>query len=687
MKLPLSWVRDFVDIDVPAAEIATVLALRGFEVAGIETVDGDAVIDVEVTANRPDCLSITGLAREIATAFALPYRDIDAPRPGPAWLAELPVGQAPDIAVQIEAPDLCGRFAVAVATLTPCTSPDWLTSRLAKCGVRAIHPIVDVTNYVMLELGHPMHAFDRAALAGGLLRVRTATTGETLVTLDGTTRTLQADMLVVADRDHAQAVAGVMGAAASEVSAHTERIVFEAAWFLPASVRRTAKRLNLKTEASSRFERGTDPSAPPLALRRAAALLQHIGGGTITGAMTDACPHPPSPRRVGLRRTRLSQVLGMTVPDAEVARILEGLNLRATVTDVGWDVTIPTRRVDLLREVDLIEEIGRHHGYDALPPSFPAMHVATAPADGRVARDQRVRRALTAAGYSEAVTFGFVERRAAAAFLSAPDADAVVAIANPLSASFDVLRPSLLPGLLQVVAHNRRHGLPSVAVFEIGARFSTAFGERRTVGLAVTGPVTDHWSAPSRIADLFDLKGAVEQLARVFGVTLVLEAATLPGFVPGVSARILVDGQPCGVMGRVTSGVADQAGASKHDAVLLAELDLEALGDPTRTLARVAPLPRFPAVTRDISVVVHDAVTAASIHRTIVDASSGASAPLARVDVVDRYTGTGVTPEHASLSLRLTFQAADRTLTDVDVQDSVQNVVAALAEQHGAIQR
>ena len=687
MKLPLSWVRDFVDIDVPAAEIATVLALRGFEVAGIETVNADVVIDVEVTANRPDCLSITGLAREIATAFALPYREIDAPRPGPAWLAEIPTGQAPDIDVQIDAPDLCGRFAVAVATLTPCTSPDWLTSRLATCGVRAIHPIVDVTNYVMLELGHPMHAFDHATLAGGVLRVRTATAGETVVTLDGTTRTLQPDMLVVADRDHAQAVAGVMGAGASEVSARTERIVFEAAWFLPASVRRTAKRLNLKTEASSRFERGTDPAAPPLALRRAAALLEQIGGGTVTGAMTDVCPRPPSPRQIELRRARLAQVLGMTVPDAAVARILDGLNLRATATDVGWDVTIPTRRVDLLREVDLIEEVGRHHGYDALPPSFPAMQVATAPADGRVARDQRVRRALTAAGYSEAVTFGFVERRAAEAFLAASDVDAIVAVANPLSASFDVLRPSLLPGLLQVVAHNRRHGLPAVAVFEIGARFATTSGERRAVGLAVTGPVTDHWSAPSRVADLFDLKGTVEHLGRVFGVTVTLEAATLPGFVPGVSAKVMADGQPCGVLGRVTSAVAEQAGASKHDAVLLAELDLEALGDPTRALARVAPLPRFPAVTRDISVVVHDSVTAASIHRTIVEAATGASAPLARVDVVDRYTGTGVTPEHASLSLRLTFQSADRTLTDADVQDSVQRVIAALVQQHGAVQR
>ena len=316
--------------------------------------------------------------------------------------------------------ELCPRYAAAVAEITAASSPAWMTARLQAAGVRPISPIVDITNYVNLEIGQPMHAFDLAKLAGAEIHARRARAGETITTLDGVARTLDAEMLVIADRDRAQAVAGVMGGAASEVSAATTTVVFESAYFKPASVRRTSKRLGLKTEASTRFERGADIGAQALAIQRAVALMELIGAGRPVGPIVDCYPRPRERKRIHLRRDRLSLLLGVTVPDGEVVRILSRLGLEVTPTADGWDTIAPTFRVDLLREADLIEEAGRHYGFDKLEATFPAMTQPAPPPDPRVPRDQLVRRVLTAAGCSEAVTFGFIEAKAADLFLS-PD--------------------------------------------------------------------------------------------------------------------------------------------------------------------------------------------------------------------------------------------------------------------------
>src|SRR6266850_6894197 len=312
MRLVLSWLREFVDVPAPVEEIAEKVGLRGFEVASIDTLDdGDAVIDFEITANRPDCLSVLGLAREVATVYDKPLV-VPSTEPG-AKIALKPVtiGSSDRVTVTIDDPDLCPRYAAAVAEVKIGTSPAWMTARLHAAGVRPISTIVDITNYVNLELGQPMHAFDFAKLAGPEIRVRRAKPGETIRTLDGIDRKLESDMLVIADRDRAQAVAGVMGGAASEVSASTKLVVYESAYFKPASVRRTSKRLGLKTEASSRFERGADIGAPVLALERLASLLDQISAGRPTGPIVDRYPRPREPKRLHLRRERLARVLGV----------------------------------------------------------------------------------------------------------------------------------------------------------------------------------------------------------------------------------------------------------------------------------------------------------------------------------------------------------------------------------------
>jgi len=696
MRLVLSWLREFVDVSASAEEIAEKIGLRGFEVAAIEKLDdGDAVIDFEITANRPDCLSVLGLAREVATAYDRPVTLPAADPSARIALAPVAIGANDRVTVTIEDDELCPRYAAAVAEVKMAGSPAWMAARLHAAGVRPISNLVDITNYVNLEIGQPMHAFDHAKLAGPEIRVRRARPGEAIRTLDAIDRKLEPDMLVIADRDRAQAVAGVMGGAASEVSWSTRQVVFESAYFKPASVRRTSKRLGLKTEASSRFERGADIGAQVVALQRAIALMERIGAGTAVGPVVDVYPRPRPAKKLHLRRDRLKLLFGASVPDREVVRILTRLGLDVTPTPDGWDAVAPTFRVDLLREADLIEEVGRHYGFDRLEATFPPATIAAPPPDPRIARDRLVRRVLTAGGLSEAVTFGFIEARAAEPFASAASAP-IVAVANPLSAKFDTLRPSLIPGLIDAVAHNRRHGQRDVRLFEIGNRFN-ADGETRGVAVAWTGDASGvHWSGGARDVDFFDVKGVVEQLCQALNVPVDFTPAAESYLVPGQQASLLIAGgssrgASAGVIGQLQPAVADARGLPPKDRVYVGELHLDLLAHarvaPMTTVEATRPLPRHPSVVRDLSIVVSESLPAAIIRGTIQSAGRALAAPLVSIVFFDRYQGKGVPAGSVSVSVRLTFQADDRTLTDAEVQQSFDTILSALVREHGAVQR
>lgn len=683
MKVLLSWIREFVDVPESAEDIGQLMSVRGLALEGLEPHGDDVVMDFDVTANRPDCLSMIGIAREIATAYDRPLK---AGTKVPALRTS-----SDGIPVTIEAPDLCGRYAGAVADVTVGPSPPWLQDRLAACGIRSISNVVDITNYVLLELGQPMHAFDLDKLAGPGMVVRRAKPGESITTLDGKKRTLTADMLVIADTARAQAVGGVMGGANSEVSAATKRIVFEAAHFTPSSVRKTSKTLGLKTDASTRFERGMDITAPARAMARACQLLEQIGAGKAAGTIQDVYPAPPPAKSLILDRARVSGLLGMDVPAANVERILSSLGFVAAPhqgganeggSGDGWIVTAPAWRVDIKRPVDLIEEVGRHHGFEHLPSTFPGVQQAPASSDPRIVRDRRVRTALLGMGYSEAITFAFIEAVAAEPFLAA---EAPVALANPLSEKFAVMRPSLLPGLIDAVSHNRRHGRRDVQLFEIGTRFSPR-GESRGAAFAWTGLATaDHWSGARREVDFFDVKGVVEQLAAVSLVSPAFAETDVPYLVKGRAAAVVVNGQHVGVLGLLDPSVAGRRDLPTGDEVYVAEINLDLLTAqaPAGTL-RANALPRFPWVVRDVSILVDDALSAGTVRDTI-----RAAAPGTLIDIreFDRYQGKGIPGGKVSLAFRLTFQSPERTLTDEEVQAGMQHIIDALARDLQAIQR
>ena len=508
-------------------------------------------------------------------------------------------------------------------------------------------------------------------------------------------------MLAIADAVRPQAVAGVMGGADSEVSGQSRAVAFESAYFRPTSVRRTSKHLALSTDASYRFERGADIEAPVVAMRRALTLLEQTEAGHARGPIVDTYPRPHTPETVTLRHERIARTLGVDIDETFVSTTLERLGFSVTpistsnsasVVGPAWQVGVPTRRVDVSREIDLIEEVARHYGYDRLASTFPPVLQAPAPLSSWQRRQRLLRRVLTAGGCSEAITFSFTERAAAAPF--AQDEGDLVGIANPLSEKFTVLRPSLLPGLLDSLIRNRRREHRDIRLFEIGKRISRTTGETSGVAIVVTGAGTpEHWSAPDRAVDLFDIKGLVERTCDALGVTPLFERTDSGVLVMGRASRVTATspttGQQVslGALGQLAPTIATTRGfPSTGDEVYVAELDLAALASVAvdRDQSHAAPVPRYPSVIRDLALIVDSTLPAAAVRGTI---QAAAPKTLVRVREFDCYVGKGVPNGFVSLALRLTFRASDRTLTDVEAQTSVDAVVAALADHHGATLR
>jgi len=671
VKVPVDWLREHVEAPEDPVRIGEAFTRIGFALDGIEGKGDAAVLDVDVTTNRVDAMNVYGLARElaVATGRALRPLDLSFTESGP------PASEA--LVVEIEAPELCPRFCARVLDVRPGPSPAWIRERLERAGVRPIHNVVDLTNYVMLEMGHPSHAFDLARVPSGRLRIRWAREGEPLTTLDGVARTLSTRTGVVAGEEEALALAGIMGGASSEVSDATRAVALEAAWWEPLAIRRAARGLGMHTEASHRFERGADPEGTVVATARIAHLLEKIGAGTTRPGLIDRVAVPRARRRVVLRAARVDAVLGASVPPERGEAILHGLGFGLAPSGPGqWRVEVPSWRGDVGREADLVEEVGRHHGLDripsALPPSFGV---------GRLGPGQReeraVREVLVGAGLTEVIQYAFVPAASAG--------PAALRLANPLSEEQSVLRTSLVaPGLLDALEANLRQGRRDVALFEIGRVFLPGDGlprEERRLGLLLAGAIqARHWSDGSRgrrpePADVFDVKGCLELLASRLGCPGIRldPGGSRPDLLhPGQSAALTLGGRAIGWLGALRPGV-----RQGRESVVVAEIALEPLLAAAGEPARFSPVPRFPAVERDLSVLADTGTAAGSV----VDRVRRAAGELLRaVDVKDRYDRPPVPAGKVSLMLSLRYQHPERTLTGDEVQASVEGVVGALRE-------
>lgn len=629
----------------------------------------DAVLELNLTPNRADCLSILGVAREASTLLNLPLKPLDTAS------VTASIDERPSISV--EEPGRCPRYVGRIIRGVDPSAPTplWMKERLRRCGQRSLGPLVDVTNYILLEMGQPLHAFDLTRVQGGI-RVRCAKPGERLATLDGDTRELQNDMLVIADHEKALALAGIMGGKDSAVGNDTRDILLESAFFTPSAITGRGRRLGLHTESSHRFERGVDPTLQLVAIERATALILSIAGGLagpVTEVRSDASL-PTSPQ-IRLRRNRIASVLGIPLDDVEVVRILSALGCKVEATADGWQAVPPSHRFDLRLEIDLIEELGRVHGYHRIPDEHaPLKPAVRSRRDGEL-DPRRIRQILMAQGYSEAITFSFIDPVWEQAFT--PDSQALH-LANPISADLAVMRSHLWPGLVKAAQHNLNRQQPRVRLFELGLRFQSQQGQLMQqpviAGLAC-GPVRpEQWGESSRNTDFFDVKGDVQALAgaaRLWGpVEFVPKIhASLH---PGQSALITCQGQTLGWIGTLHPRLQRQFDLGV--APVLFELELDALCKGV--LPQVEPPSRFPSIRRDIAFTLAEEIPAAEI---LASVERLAISQLRQALIFDVYRGPKLDAGVKSVALGLILQEKSRTLKDEEVDATVARVVAALA--------
>ncbi|KAB7764054.1 phenylalanine--tRNA ligase subunit beta [Xanthomonas maliensis] len=635
----------------------------------------DASIEIKLTPNRADCFSVRGIAFDVAAAFASAVVPFETAAVAPVSTRTLAV----ELQAGAEAPRYCGRV---IEGIDPAArTPVWMAERLRRSGVRPLSLLVDITQYVMLELGQPMHAFDLDTLQGPI-GVRRSRGGEQLSLLDGRQVVLDDSFLTITDGDRPVALAGLMGGLDTRVTDSTRNVFLESAYFAPAAIMGRGRKLGLHTDAGHRFERGVDPALAPQAIEVATRLVLELAGG-VPGPVVHAelSEHLPLPAAIALRRARIARVLGIQIDDAEVERILTALGMEVTPSADGWRVIAPSRRFDIAIEEDLIEELARIHGYDRVPTTLPGGASRIAMPSETQLDELSVRRQLVARDLQETINYAFVD----AALLERWQLSAgVVPLANPLSAELAVMRPRLLPGIVAALGRNVARQAGRVRLFELGKVFGApvvegdAPGEAQHLAAAVCGDaLAVQWGEPARKVDFHDLKGDLLSLAAASGALLEFRPSSQPFGHPGRSADIFRDDACIGWIGQLHPGLAK---ALEIDVDVIAlEVHLPPLVQ--RALPRAAEVSRFPSVRRDLAFVVPEQVSWAALAHSVRTAVG----PMLRdVQLFDRYVGTGVEAGCKSLAMGLILQDNSRTLTDRDVEGVVAEVVATIAREHGA---
>ncbi len=678
MKFPIPWIGQYTELPGDD-DVARAFTLSGSEVEGRETEAGETVMEFGITVNRPDCMNIYGLAREASVLFGRELKGVETA------VAEGGPSAVQLTSVVIEAPELCPRYrARVIQGIKVGMSPAWMQTRLAQCGLRPINAVVDATNYVLMELGHPLHAFDMDKLKERRIVVRRAKPGEKITTLDGVERSLDPERLVIADALRPVALAGVMGGEDTGVTFGTGTILLEGAVFEPVNIRRTSKALGLHTDASHRYERGVDPEGPVAALDRCAKLILDMCGGTLAPAPVDIYPAPAAPKKVVLRHGRLVSLLGMDIPPERCAAILSALGFGLEDREErSWAVTVPSFRVDVSREADLIEEVVRVNGLEGLRAELPQ---GIDPVGGRPAElefEERLRDQLVAAGCSEAIHMSMTDPATEKALGACAQA---VPLANSLAPAYSVLRTSLLPPLLLTAAKNRSRGARRVALFELGRAYLPAESglpredPRAAVLLYADAPAKAWGAAP--VPRLLDVKGKVESALERLGLEAAFAAADRFPFASGLCLDLSVAGRPIGSVGTLAPRALDAAGL-KGGSAHYAEWSLDGLEALCRPPS-FRPLSRFPSVVRDFSFLADKGVSWAALRGKL----EGLPLPNVKaIHLVDCYEGEGVPEDKRSWTVSMVFQSPDRTLTEEDVVPVAPVVTRALQEAFGAVLR
>jgi phenylalanyl-tRNA synthetase beta chain len=666
MKILVSWLNDYIETSLTAEQIAETLSDLGLPCEGIEYLGDDAVIDIEVTSNRGDCLGYIGVARDLSAATG---KQLKLPA---IELEELEKDALEFASVEILEPDLCGRYTARIIEgVKVGPSPNWLKNRLEAIGLRSVNNVVDATNYAMMETGQPPHAFDYDKLAQGKIIVRKALAGERIVSIDGTQCDLESNMLIIADAQGPVAIAGVMGGLDTEVSDSTTTILLEDAYFDPVSVRTTSRKLALPSEAAFRFERTVDIETVDWASARTCQLITQVAGGRIAKGVVDVYPQKPSPKKVKLRLSRLNKLLGIEISAEESFAILTTLGFKPKINNDLVICSVPSWRSDIYREVDLIEEVSRVHGYNKIPTQRK-IEIEAVPPNPRQKAIQAIGAYLNSCGFYETVTVGFVERTAAELFAQTDDKE-YLSITDETRQSANLLRQSLLGSLLGVLKSNHNVGNSPCRIFEIADAFVPISGknklpeERSKLALVSDG-------------DIRDLRGAIEGLVKNINKNSNITFAPTELNWAEVGAQIIMDGSTIGGAG-IFSQIAKQRFALKDVTPCGAELDVEALLARSSGPVQVKPIPRFPAIQRDLSIVVVEQTRWADIKEAI---NQKAPDELEDIRFVGIYRGQGIAPGKKSVTLSLLFRDQDGTLTHDSVDHFQANIVKNLATAVGA---
>lgn len=680
MKISYSWLKDYVDIKIKPKELARKLTMAGLEVVSVEEKNGDTILELEITPNRPDCLSLIGLAREIGAITGEKPKKVLSRKP--KVLSKNLQLTTYNLQLKIEDRKDCPRYSgrlIKDVKIAP--SPKWLQDKLTSVGLRPVNNVVDITNFILMETGHPLHAFDADKLKEEVI-IRRARKGETITTIDGEKRNLDQNILIIADKNKAVAVAGVMGGLESEVRGNTKNIFLESAYFNPAVMRKGTRQLGLSSESSYRFERGVDLEGVVNASNCATALIIELGGGQL-GPIEDVGTKKFASRTITLRRERLNEVLGVNVSVLRVKNILNSLELKNTLAKNTFKVKIPSFRWDLEKEIDLIEEVARIFGYENIPITLPQGAVALK--ELNLVKEEKQKNAqnlthdtLRALGLDEVITYGLVSKELLKK--SNLSAENIVLIQNPLSREQEIMRPALIPGMLNAIFYNLNHKNNNLQLFELGKVYFGAKNpkEKTHLSLALAGQDISDWQNKPKNFDFFALKGIINTLLGNLGLKeIVWPKQNLPYFTEE-SANIAVGGETIGVLGGVNEKVLSNFDIKTN--LYLAELDFETILEKGNLKKYFSVLPKYPSVTRDLSLIAEKNISARNIEEVIKKVGGNL---VISIKLSDLYLGPPIPPGQKGLLYSLEYQTPQRTLTDQEVNNLHQKITSALSQELG----